>query len=99
MRPRTLLFFDRTEKVYKFFLFVPHLWSINKISQLARLQDFNAKFRGVNDTLLLIYPIRTVFDKMGMSKSFFSVNLFDISKGKKIISLSKWIRVWVKIIS
>jgi hypothetical protein len=39
--------------------------------------------RGVNDTLLLIYPIRTVFDKISMDK-FFSVNLFDISKGKKL---------------
>jgi hypothetical protein len=54
--------------------------------------------RGVNDTLLSIYPIRTIFDKMGMDKKNY-VNLFDIGKDKKFISLSKWVRVWVKIIS
>jgi hypothetical protein len=44
--------------------------------------------RGVNDTLLPIYLIRTVFDKMGMGKKI-SVNLFDMGKGNNFISLSK----------
>jgi hypothetical protein len=44
--------------------------------------------RGVNDTILLIYLIRTVFDKMSMGKFFF-VNLFDMGKDKNFISLSK----------
>jgi hypothetical protein len=57
--------------------------------------NFDNESRGVNDTLLPIYPIRTVFDKMGMDKKN-SVKLFDMDKGKNFISLSKWIRVWVR---
>ena len=29
--------------------------------------------RGVNDTLLAVYPTRIVFDKVGMGKVFFSL--------------------------
>jgi hypothetical protein len=54
--------------------------------------------RGVNDTILPIYSIRIVFDKMSMGKKKI-VNLFDMVKGKNFISLSKWVRVWVKVIS
>jgi hypothetical protein len=39
------------------------------------------------------YSIRWIWIKK------ISVNLFDIGKGKKFISLSKWVRIWIKIIS
>jgi hypothetical protein len=41
----------------------------------------SVKGKGVNDTILLIYSIRIVSDKMNICNYFF-VNLFDMDKGK-----------------
>ena len=49
--------------------------------------------RGVNDTRLLIYSTRIIFDKMGMGKIFFFVSLLGMGMSKNLFSLNKWVRV------
>ena len=50
-------------------------------------------FRGVNGTLLSVYPIYTVFDKTDIDKIFFSVNLSGKGTGTDFFPLSKQVRV------
>jgi hypothetical protein len=89
-----------------FFIFLNFAWFINgtlqnsdkfilrKIILLKKTSNL-----GVSMIFFLsIYLIRTILDKMGIDKFFF-VNLFDMGKCKNFISFSKWVRLWVKIIS
>ena len=56
--------------------------------------------RGVNGTILIVYPTRIVFDKAGMGKVFFSLAYWVwVHMGKDFFSLAKRVRVRVKPIS
>jgi hypothetical protein len=55
----------------------------------------------VGVSMIFFYPLNRFVSYsiswVWIKKKF--VNLFDMSKDKNFISLSKWVRVWVKIIS
>jgi hypothetical protein len=63
-----------------YFLFSVENYNEKEINNFKNKKENS--YRAVGMSIILNYLIRIVFDKLGMSKDFFFVNLFDMGKGK-----------------